>query len=147
MLTVRMAITINAPIDRVWSSLTDYEGYARFPKVRSARVLERGHEHPAGVGAVRELNVDGITFVERIVEFEAPHCLAYKIVKSSPLPFAHDIGRMQLTERGASTELEWSTTFAIDIPVIGGPLTYIVRGLMQRTFNEILQWSKRDLER
>jgi uncharacterized protein YndB with AHSA1/START domain len=142
-----MAVTINAPIDRVWSALIDYEGYARFPKVKSARVIERGQGHPAGVGAVRELNVDGLTFVERIVEFEAPHRLAYKIVKSSPLPVAHDVGRMQLSERGSATELEWATTFGVDIPIVGGLLTHVVRIPMQRTFDAILQWVKRDLER
>jgi uncharacterized protein YndB with AHSA1/START domain len=147
MLTSRFHITIDAPIELVWDLLTDYPGYARFPKVKWARLAEPGKDHPAGVGALRELNVDGINFSERIVEFEPPHVLAYKIEKSSPLPIKHDIGRMKLSERGGQTDLDWETTFALDVPVVGGPLTHVVKLLLERTFWKILHFTKADLER
>jgi uncharacterized protein YndB with AHSA1/START domain len=147
MLTARFHIDIDAPIELVWELLTDYAGYARFPKVKWARVVEPGKDHPAGVGALRQLNVDGITFSERIVEFRPPHVLAYKIEKSSPLPIAHELGRMTLAERDGKTTLDWETTFALDVPVIGGPLTHVVKVLLERTFWAILRFVKADLER
>jgi uncharacterized protein YndB with AHSA1/START domain len=146
MLSLSFAITFQVPIDRVWAALTDYEGYVRFPKVQSARVLEQGKDHPAGIGTLRELRIDGLTFKERIVEFDAPYRLAYKIEESKPLPLKHEIGRMVLSEQGGATHLEWSTTFAVGIPVIGGPLTHVARYMMRRTFQEILEWVKKDLE-
>jgi uncharacterized protein YndB with AHSA1/START domain len=146
MLTARFNLTIDAPIERVWALLIDYEGYTRFPRVESARVVETGADHPAGVGALREIRVDGVTFDERIVEFEPSHVLAYKIESSRPIRIAHDIGRMTLTDRGGRTELDWVTTFGVDIPVLGPALTYLVRAKLTRTFWEILHWVKADLE-
>src|SRR5688572_18341757 len=117
MLTARFEIEFDAPIARVWDRLIDYPGYAKFPRVESARVLEEGDEHPAGVGALREIKVDGVTFEERIVEFEPPRILAYRITKSRPIKIVHDIGRMELFERGEKTKLLWETTFTIGVPV------------------------------
>jgi uncharacterized protein YndB with AHSA1/START domain len=148
MLTLRTEITFEAPLERVWATLIDYEGYVRFPKVEAVKMLARGADHPAGVGAVRELRVDGITFVEKIVELEPMRRLAYKITESRPLKLRHDLGVMELTDQGGGrTHLSWTTTFAVDLPIIGGPLTYVVRFAMQRTFRAILQFIKAELER
>ena len=147
MQTARMDIYIEAPIERVWDVLTDYAGYARIPQVRNARVVRTGREHPAGVGAVREVEVMGSTFQEEIVEFEPPRRLAYRITESRPLTIAHDIGRVELTARGTGTEIHWTTRLAVDVPVLGPLLTPVVRLLAQNTFNEILLWLKDDLER
>ncbi|MBM4364167.1 MAG: SRPBCC family protein [Deltaproteobacteria bacterium] len=147
MQTARFHLEIDAPLALVWEFITDYPGYARMPRVSSARVTQAGKDHPAGVGAVRELVVDGITFVEHIVEFEPPHVLAYKIERSFPLPIAHEIGRMRLKERPGGTSLDWETILALDVPLIGGLLTPLVIAKLRGTFNEILAFVKADLER
>jgi uncharacterized protein YndB with AHSA1/START domain len=147
MQTARMQITFDVPIERVWEVLIDYPGYARFPGIDAARVLEPGREHPAGVGARREVSVAGTTFVEEIVEFEPPRVLAYRIVSSRPIKIVHEIGRTRLTARGNQTDLDWETTGTVGIPVIGGLLAYPMRFGIERTFNRILRWLKEDLER
>lgn len=147
MQTARMHISFDVPIERVWDLLTDYAGYARFPGVDSARVLKAGREHPAGVGALREISVGGTTFVEEIVEFEPPGVLAYKIVSSKPIKIEHEIGRMKLSARGNQTDLDWETTAQVGIPLIGGLLAYPLRWQIERTFTRILQWVKADLEK
>lgn len=147
MLTAHMNITFDVPVERVWDVMTDYAGYARFPGIHSARVLTPGEDHPAGVGCRREIGVAGGRFVEEIVEFEPGRQLAYRIVESHPLPIIHDIGRVVLTPRGGSTELDWVTTFTVGTPLIGPLLAYPVRAKMQRTFDEILRWLKDDVER
>jgi uncharacterized protein YndB with AHSA1/START domain len=147
MQTARMAITFDVPIELVWEVLTDYAGYARFPGVAAARVLKPGHEQPAGVGAIREVEQAGSVFIEEIVEFEPPRMLAYKIVSSRPIPIAHEIGRVRLTPRGGRTELEWETTAALDVPLIGSLFAYPMRLIIQRSFGHILRWLKQDLER
>lgn len=147
MLTARFEIDFDAPVERVWAILIDYPGYARFPHVKSARVVEEGKDHPAGVGALREVNVDGITFSERIVEFEPPRVLAYRITESRPVRIVHDIGRMVLSEREGKTHLVWETTFTVGTPLIGGLLAYPVRAGMRRTFGKILRWIQKELAR
>lgn len=147
MITAEFHVSIRAPVDRVWATIADYPGYTRFPGVRSARIVEPGGEHPAGVGALREIVVDGITFEERIVEFEPGRALGYRIVRSRPLPIEHQGGRMVLSERDGETHLDWSSTFRVGVPVAGDLLALLVRVPLSRTFRKILAFIKADLER
>ncbi len=146
MRTERFHLSVDAPVGLVWELLTDYAGYARFPGVKWARVAEPGKDHPAGVGALRELEIDGVTFSERIIEFEPQRMLAYRIERSSPLPVRHEIGRMRLTARPGGTELDWETTFEVGVPVLGPLLTPIVARKLRRTFETILAFTRRELE-
>jgi uncharacterized protein YndB with AHSA1/START domain len=144
--TSRFEISFNAPIERVWERLVDHEGYARYPGVRSARLLERGKDHPGGLGALREMKVGGTTFIERIVEFEPHTCLAYKIIESRPIRIEHDIGRMQLTARGERTDLVWVTTGTIGVPLVGDALGWLMSVSARPTFWRFLRAMKADLE-
>ena len=138
---------IHAPIERVWAFLIDYEGYARIPAVARARVLRRGDRDAAGVGAVREVTVLGSTFEEEILAFEPPLLLTYRITKSRPLRIDHELGRVDLVPRGEGTEVSWTTTFTLPVPLVGGTLAKGLRVVVQHQFNEILLWLKDDLER
>ena len=72
MLSARAKITVKASAEQVWAVVTDYAGYARFPGITAATLRTPGRAHPAGVGAVREVKAGAATFVEEIIEFEAP---------------------------------------------------------------------------
>jgi hypothetical protein len=137
---------VHAPIERVWAFLIDYAGYARVPQVQGARVLRPGTSHAAGVGAIREITVLGSTFEEEIVGFDPPRRLAYRITRSRPLRLEHRLGECELIERGGGTEVRWTTTFTVPIPIVGPRLAKVLRLVMQHTFNEILLWVKDDLE-
>ena len=109
-------------------------------------MVKPGDDHPAGVGAVREVTVMGSTFEEVIVAFEPPRLLTYRILRSRPLPIAHELGRVELLPRGEGTEVQWSTTFSVPVPLVGGLLARPLRVAMQHQFNEILLWLKDYLE-
>lgn len=147
MLTARFDVDFEASIDEVWARVIDYPGYARFPHVKAARVVEVGKDHPAGVGALRELTINGITFRERIVEFRPPCVLAYRITESRPIRIVHDIGRIELSETKSGTHLHWETTFTVGVPLVGGLLAYPVRTAMTRTFWKILRFLQEDVRR
>src|SRR5262245_15828042 len=131
MQVARMNAFIRAPIDRIWAFLIDYEGYARIPAVKDARLVAPGRDHRSGVGAVREVTVLGSTFEEEIVEFEPPNRLAYRITKCRPLPVLHDIGRVELETRGDGTEINWKTRFEVDVPIFSEAASKMVRLIMQ----------------
>lgn len=141
-----MNVYIHAPVARAWAFLTDYAGYARIPAIASARVVKPGNTEPAGVGAVREVTVMGSTFQEEIVGFDPPHVLAYRIIRSRPLRIEHELGRVELVPRGDGTEVIWTTTFSVPVPLVGGLLAKALRIAMQHQFNEILFWLKDNLE-
>ena len=132
--------SIAAPIQDVFARLADIEGHNEWMPSKGS-ILARTQQTSPGAPGLGTTYLDKTSFGStpgEIVEFEPPHLLAYKIVESRPLKLAHDIGRMRLTAQGGRTELLWETTFAVRVPLIGGPLTYVVRFAMQRTFSKIL---------
>jgi hypothetical protein len=138
---------IKAPIEKVWAFLIDYEGYTRVPGVKRARIVSPGKPERPGLGAVREVAVFGASFEEEITHFEAPSRLCYKILRSKPLPIDHEGGDMRLSSRDGGTQVDWTTTMAVRMPLLGGVLTPILGKVVQYKFDQFLLWVKRDLER
>ena len=147
MLYARAKITIHAPAEKVWAIVTDYPGYARFPGITAAHVRKPGLDHPAGVGAIREVTAGPARFAEEILEFEPSRRLAYRIIESRPLRIEHELGWMQLTARGDQTELEWETRGKVGLPLVGALLDYPMSLILRRSFERVLHWIKAELER
>jgi hypothetical protein len=147
MKTAHMHAFIAAPIDKVWAFITDYEGYARIPGVKAAQILAPGKPERNGLGALRKVVVMGASLEEEITRFEAPHRLCYRIVRSKPLTIEHEGGDMKLSTRDGGTEIDWTTTMELRLPLVGGLMTRILVAVVQRKFDQFLLWAKKDLER
>ena len=145
MQTIDVNTHIHAPIERVWDLFSDYEGYTILKGVSMSRLLEEGSEERNGVGAVREVRVLGVTFVEDIVTFDTPHRLEYR-VKKSTIPIKHEIGTMDFTTCGTATDVHWVSHFDIPIPLIGGILAPIMCRIFNAVFQDFLNQSKAILE-
>ncbi len=145
MQTALMKTYIHAPACRVWAAITDHGALARFSGVTSARLLRAGREHANGVGAQREVVLGRLRFLEDIVRFEPPHVIEYRVVECT-VPFDHELGRIELIERGRGTEVHWTTRFQIAIPVIGKLLTKAARPLVCDGFHGMLLELKHELE-
>ena len=113
--------------------------------VGKAKLLEEGREERNGIGAVRMVRALGITFVEDIVTFDAPHRLEYR-VKKSTIPIQHEIGTMDFTTCGTATDVRWVSRFDLNIPLIGGILAAILCRVFNAVFQDFLNQSKAILE-
>ncbi|GMG86710.1 SRPBCC family protein [Biformimicrobium ophioploci] len=126
MFDIQVERIIDKDIATVFKILADHDAYDRFRGVNDAKLLEAGHTERNGVGALRHIDLGAVKFEERITCFERPYRLDYKIEKSSPLPFNHDIGSITLSEVEGGTKVTWISRGSINIPVLGriflGPL-------------------------
>jgi len=122
MFKIRVERTLEKPIDEVFAILADHEGYERFPGVTKAVLLEEGEEERNGKGALREITVGGTVLEERIVDFERPTLLGYRIVKSTPVPIRHDLGEITLTAQGDRTRVVWVSEGHVTVPLLGSLL-------------------------
>ncbi len=145
MVTVLLKAYIHAPIERVWELFSDHEGYIRFKGVSLAKLLEPGRKERNGVGAVREVHALGVKFVEDILVFEPPRRLDYKVVKCNT-PLEHEIGRMDMIQRGEGTEVHWITRFRVKVPLVGGLLSNWARMYTRDKFYDLLLEAKEMLE-
>lgn len=142
MRTIHIRRQLQAPIEGVFDLLADHAGYTRFPGVRSAKLTRVGAADPNGTGAVREIDLGSAWFEEEITDFERPHRLGYKILRSRP-PIEHRIGLITLRPTPEGCEVEWVSTFRIRVPVIGPLLTWIAVKQMSRGFSSVLKASER----
>ena len=138
MFRIRVERLIPSDIETVFAALTDHAGYARFPGVAKASLLEPGPTDENGEGALRYIHGGGIHFYERITAYERPTRMCYRIEESKPLPIRHDLGEITLSEQGDATQVVWRSEGHIDLPLIGGLLDRLSESRAAGSFAAIL---------
>lgn len=141
MFSIKVERLINKPIAEVFNFLADHENYSQFPGIDKSELLEQGSDEKNGLGALRRVVLGAIKLEERITAFEKPNRLHYQIEKSSPLPFLHDRGEIQLLEEGSQTRVIWLSKGHIDIPIIGNLIfDKMINKQGAAGFNKTLEW-------
>ncbi len=143
--TIDVKVYIHAPAGKVWEILGDHEKYTLFEGVTKARLIRPGAEERNGVGAVREVKVGPISFIEEIMAYKPPWLLEYRVKKCSA-PLRHQLGRVDLIPRGEGTEVHWLSRFEVPVPLVGGLLAKGTRLFFQNGFYEALMSLKESLE-
>lgn len=152
MYEIRVTESIQAARERVFDALADYEHFFHGPGFEYCRVTVEGKEDRNGLGAVREISVNGLIFTEEIVRFERPSRLDYivrTLVRASgkPVPLRHQGGQMQLTESADGTEIEWVSRFEVTVSLLGRLIERFVGPRTARGFSALLSQTKSELER
>jgi carbon monoxide dehydrogenase subunit G len=141
MFSIKVERLINKPVVDVFNFLADHENYCNFPGVDKSELLEQGQHEKNGLGALRRVSLGPIKLEERITAFEKPNKLHYQIEKSSPLPFLHDRGEIQLLEEGSQTRVIWLSDGHIDIPIFGNLIfDKMINKQGAAGFIKVLEW-------
>lgn len=111
---VLVSTVINAPIERVWRTVGDFNGLPSWMPGMKDSTIEDG-KSPTAVGAVRCLSMAGSKdkLRERLEKLDAEtHTIAYSVLQG-PLPVKNIITTMHLRPITDSygTLGEWSTQF------------------------------------
>ena len=111
---VLVSTVINAPIDRVWNTVADYNGLPAWMPGMKDSTIEDG-KSPNAVGAVRRLGMAGTKDVlrERLEVFDLEnHRITYSVLEG-PLPVKKILTSLHLRPITDSygTLGEWSTQF------------------------------------
>ena len=110
---------IKNDIQSVFNILSDHENYKNFSGVEFSILLEKGTEEKNGKGAIRKIGLGTIEFIERIVYFDRPYRMDYRIEKSKPFPIHHEKGEITLKEEGEGTLVKWVSEGRVTIPLLG----------------------------
>ena len=140
---VMRSVIIDAPIEKVWARVRNFDGVVKWNPGVTAAVMESGS--PTEVGAVRKLNIaDGSIFLETLLahsDFE--HFYSYNIIES-PLPCTNYISCHRFIEitDGNKTLGIWQGEFDCkpenekELDSIVGDMIYLSA---QRALNETMQ--------
>lgn len=139
MFDIKVTRVVKKDINTVFDMLANHAQYKKFPGVSGSKLLEKGKTEENGLGALRMIDTGSVVLHERIVKFERPNKLGYLIEYSKPLPFAHDLGEIVLSEHEEGTLVEWSSKGRINIPFIGGMFDRRFQNMGGRSFAAILK--------
>ena len=119
MFSIHVERIIDQPIDFVFAKLSDHANYAQFKGVEASNLIVEGKLEQNGLGAVREIIAGGANLHEEIVAYDPPYKLGYKVVKSKPLPYDHQLGEITLKEIDGKTHATWCSKGHITVFVLG----------------------------
>lgn len=119
MFSICVERVIDKPIGFVFAKLSDHANYAQFKGVEASNLIFKGKLEQNGLGAVREIIAGGANLHEEIVAYDPPYKLGYKVVKSKPLPYDHQLGEITLKEIDGKTHATWRSVGHITIFVLG----------------------------
>ncbi len=127
--------------------LADHEAYARWPGMKVARLERTGETERNGKGAVRYLKSGPAWFREEITEFDRPTRMGY-LIRESLLPIQHRGALLHLQDMGdGTTEVTWTSTFQVGLPLLGPVLARLLATQMSRGFGGALKHIDQTLAR
>lgn len=142
MKTVRVERGIEAQPEQVFDLLADHARYDRFRGIHASELLHEGKPPPNGLGAVRRVVSRPFRFEEEITAFERPTRLDYLIVRINA-PLEHQGGSIRLLEDRGRTLVEWTSSFRVPTPLVGGIQERVWALALGRAFRRVLE----DVER
>lgn len=122
-----------APIDQVFEAVINADNYLRLPKLLSVDRVQESVKDKDGVGTIREVKLGLVWFREELTYFEYPTRVDYQILKSKP-HFDHQSGSFQFRTVTAGTEVSWSSSYSIPLPLISGLTSAFVKPWIEATF-------------
>ena len=142
MRTIHVEKIIAAPIEDVFGVISDHAGYSRFRNIQHSEVVREGTPAPNGLGALRQIHGWPMRFEEEITAFEPPTRMDY-LIRDVNLPLVHEGGSILFSERPGGTYVDWTSTFELTTPVIGGLMTRIGVAVISRGFRRMLADTER----
>jgi len=110
-LHVTETVQIKAPLDKVWATVKDFDGLAKWHPALASDELTSGSN--GTVGATRKLTLkNGGAVLEKLTAYdEATHSYRY-IITESPLPVAHYSSTLIVRAgKDGTTKVVWSGRF------------------------------------
>ena len=114
---IKITQLFNAPVDTIFSLLTDHEVFGQVINTKIKRVVDSQSENKNGVGSVRRISAfPAPAFEETVVTFEPDRLMEYVISKGSPIK-VHK-GRMEFTDEQGQTRLNYTIDFEPKLPFL-----------------------------
>lgn len=141
MATVFISSVIDAPIEKVWARIRDFNGLPGWHPRMVESHIEDG-KPATEIGCVRNFKVaSGATIRERLVAFsDDDHLTTYSIIEH-PLPISNHTSTLKLKRvtDGDRTFAEWTATFDAPADQADGVAKGMGENVFQGGFNALKQ--------
>ncbi len=106
------AVTIEAPAEKVWEAVKDFDGLANWHPMFSSGAIKSGTNNEPG--AIRTVTVkDGPSFDEELLTWDAlGRKFTYRLIDPVPLPVARYFGALEVVQvRRNTSAVLWSSRY------------------------------------
>ncbi|CAB4924705.1 unannotated protein [freshwater metagenome] len=114
--TVAYSTILDAPVDRVWAIMRDFNDWPRWLSVLESSEIEGGLPGDA-VGAIRVLRANGDTPREQLLALDDQHhIIKYALLEAAWPPISDYVATIKLfpVTDGDRTYAEWTATYRVD---------------------------------
>ncbi|AGM28817.1 SRPBCC family protein [Mycobacteroides abscessus] len=144
--TIEVRRSIAAPIADVFDWISNAGNYTDSPLFLAAKLIRSGSAAAYGVGAIRRFTFPFAVVHEEITRFDPPYSFSYRVIKCVP-PVRHEGGAVVLTPTAHGTDLMWSSSAELRLPVFAVQITRaILPRLFGRAFSQVLDAAQSALE-
>lgn len=128
MISVKRVATINAPANKLWDAIKNFDEIHKFhPMVKSSPIIGTKRQ---GVGAERDCNFyDGTKVSERITSWQEGTGYSVEVLEFTSMPLKEMHGRLRVTPVSAT---ESTIHFELMYTVKYGPLGWLMGQLMMK---------------
>ncbi|HEY2405344.1 MAG TPA: SRPBCC family protein [Polyangiaceae bacterium] len=145
MATISTTEFFPAAPQRVWEFMTDAVLLQRLGACDSLRGLNAAPGELFGEGAVREVRLGALRFVERIKKAEVGRCLEVEVLEAAG-PINQEYERVDLRPRDHGSEVTWTIRFTLKIPIFREYLSRLVAVFAKFHFRRFVRKFKAHIE-
>jgi uncharacterized protein YndB with AHSA1/START domain len=114
---IKITQLFNAPVNTIFSLLTDHEAFGKVINANIKRVVDSQGENKNGLGSVRRVSAfPAPAFEETVVTFEPNQLMEYRVSRGSPIK--NHKGRMEFTGEQGQTRLNYTINFEPKLPFL-----------------------------
>lgn len=125
---------LGAPIEIVWTVLTDHRAFATWGAAKKVTLEREGSPDVNGAGAIRRIESGLVKVREEIVAFSPPRSFRYALLSGPPV--RDYVGEVTLRELGEATAVRWTIELRPAIPGTGFLLSAmigkVIRGMLAK---------------
>jgi uncharacterized protein YndB with AHSA1/START domain len=124
-----------APPERVFAMVTDHVGLGRWLSA-DVRLERPGEPPPNGLGAVRVIRARGLSVRERVIRYDAPRAMDYRVISGAPL--RNHLGEIRVEPDGDGARVDYRIRFEWPWFVGGSVVGGLVAGQLERELTAAL---------
>ncbi|HEX5929691.1 MAG TPA: SRPBCC family protein [Solirubrobacterales bacterium] len=132
---------VAAPVETVFSVLTEHHLYAEITPMRKSVLEREGEPPPNGVGAVRVLTSVGPPLREEVIAYEPPSRFSYKLLDGAPV--RDHVGTVELTPQDGGTRVVYAVKTTPTLPLVGPLVVAVVKQAIKALLGGIAKESER----
>lgn len=139
---IHVTETYNEDLKIIFAKISDHAEFLTGGGIQ-CNLIKEGKTDRNGVGAIRKVVSEKLTFEEEITGYQENIRFSYLITSiTPPKPIKHNKGWLDFKQLNGKTQVDWHSHFEVTTPIVGWIIGIIVKKSMAKVFQSRLKYIK-----